>query len=52
MIKFAITAAIVLVCLFFIVLLAALMLWVIMKMLRSMFPDKFAPAAKRTEDEV
>ena len=52
MIKFAITSVIVLVCLFFITLMLSLMVWVIVKVLRGLFPGKFAPAAKRVEDEV
>lgn len=51
MIKFIITAGIVLVCLFIIVLLASLMLWVIVKMFRGLFPEKFSPNAKRIQDE-
>ena len=41
MIKFLITAAIVLVCLFILVLVSCLMVWVVMRLLRSLFPDKF-----------
>ena len=52
MMKVAVTSVIVLICLFFIVVLAALMLWVVVKMLRGLFPEKFSPTAKRTEDEV
>jgi len=52
MIKFAITAVISLVCLFFIVVLLSLMAWVVVKMLRSLFPGKFNPVGKRMGDEV
>lgn len=52
MIKFLINAAIVLVFLFVLVLIGSLMLWVIMKILRSLFPKKFAPDTKREGDEV
>lgn len=52
MIKFIITAVIVLICVFFIVLLGTLMLWVIVKMLRGLFPAKFTPSSNRKGDEV
>ena len=41
MIKFLIYAAIVLVFLFILTLIGSAMLWVILKLLRSLFPDKF-----------
>ena len=41
MIKFLVTAAIVLVCLFILVLVSCLMVWVVMRLLRWLFPDKF-----------
>lgn len=50
MIKFLVTAAIVLVCLFILVLVSCLMVWVVMRLLRWMFPQRFgskaAPAKK------
>ena len=52
MIKFLVYAAIVLVCLFIFVLIGSVMLWVIIKMLRSLFPKKFAVGKKREKDEV
>ena len=52
MIKFLVNAAIVLVFLFIFVLIGSVMLWVIMKILRSLFPKKFATGKKREEDEV
>lgn len=52
MITFAITAVITLVCLFFIVVLLSLMVWVVTKMLRALFPNKFNPVSTRMEDEV
>lgn len=52
MIKFLVYAAIVLVCLFLFVLIGSVMLWVVIKMLRSLFPKKFAADEKRESDEV
>ena len=46
MIKFLVTAAIVLVCLFILVLVSCLMVWVVMRLLRWLFPRRFAPKAK------
>ena len=46
MIKFLVTAAIVLVCLFILVLVACLMVWVVMRLPRWLFPQRFAPKAK------
>ena len=46
MIKFLVTAAIVLVCLFILVLVSCLMVWVVMRLLRRLFPQRFAPKAK------
>lgn len=43
MIKFLVTAAIVLVCLFVLVLVTCLMVWVVMRLLRWLFPHRFAP---------
>lgn len=55
MIKFLVTAAIVLVCLFILVLVSCLMVWVVMRLLRWLFPRRFGskaapvkkPAAKK-----
>ena len=51
MIKFLIYAAIVLVFLFLFVLGGSAMLWVVLKILRSMFPHKFQPGKARNSDE-
>ncbi len=51
MIKFLIYAAIVLVFLFVLTLVGSVMLWVVLKILRSLFPYKFQPGAKRKKDE-
>ena len=51
MLVFLFNAAIVLVFLFVFALLGVLMLWVIIKMLRSLFPEKFSPSSKRLKDE-
>lgn len=51
MIKFLIYAAIVLVFLFLFVLVGSAMLWVVLKILRSMFPHKFQPGKARNSDE-
>lgn len=55
MIKFLVTAAIVLVCLFILVLVSCLMVWVVTRLLRWLFPQRFGsktvpvkkPAAKK-----
>ena len=52
MIKFLIYAAIVLVFLFVLTLVGSAMLWVILKLLRSLFPQKFRPHGKRKEDRL
>lgn len=61
MIKFLVTAAIVLVCLFILVLVSCLMVWVVTRLLRWLFPQRFggkaAPAkkpkkVKKTAEEV
>ena len=52
MIKFLIYAAIVLVFLFVLTLVGSAMLWVILKLLRSLFPQKFQHHGKREEDKV
>ena len=41
MIKFLVTAAIVLVCLFVLVLMCCLMVWVVARLLRFLFPQRF-----------
>lgn len=46
MIKFLVTAAIVLVCLFILVLVSCLMVWVVARLLRWLFPQRFGPKAK------
>lgn len=61
MIKFLVTAAIVLVCLFILVLVSCLMVWVVMRLLRWLFPQRFGGRAapvkkpkkgKKTAEEV
>ena len=52
MIKFLINVGFVLVFLFIFALIGSAMLWIIMKVLRSLFPKKFAPDKKREKDEV
>ena len=52
MIQFLITAAIVLVFVFILVLLGSGMLWVVVKVLGSLFPHRFKPGKKREKDEV
>ena len=52
MISFLISAAFVLVFLFIFVLIGSLMLWVVVKLLRSLFPQRFAPVKARDADEV
>ena len=51
MIKFLVYAAIVLVFLFLFVLVGSAMLWVVLKILRSMFPHKFRAGKARELDE-
>ena len=55
MIKFLVTAAIVLVCLFILVLVSCLMVWVVMRLLRWLFPQRFGgkavPMKKRNTDK-
>lgn len=41
MIKFLVTAAIVLICLFILVLVSCLMAWVVTRLLRWLFPQRF-----------
>lgn len=52
MVKFLISAAFVLVFVFLFVLLLSVMLWVVMKVLRGLFPAKFTTSRKRKNDEV
>ena len=61
MIKFLVTAAIVLICLFILVLVSCLMVWVVMRLLRWLFPQRFGGRAapvkkpkkvKKTAEEV
>lgn len=52
MIKFLVSAGFLLVFLFVFVLLGSAMFWVVMKVLRSLFPKKFAADEKRKSDEV
>lgn len=51
MISFLINAAFVLVFLFVFVLLGSGMLWVVMRVLRSLFPQKFKAGREREKDE-
>ena len=51
MITFLINAAIVLVFVFFLVLICSGMVWVVVKVLRGLFPDRFKPSGKRAKDE-
>lgn len=52
MIKFLINVGFVLVFLFIFALIGSAMLWIIMKVLRSLFPKRFATDKKRESDEV
>ena len=52
MIQFLISAAFVLLFLFVFVLLASGMFWVVVRVLRSLFPERFKPGRKREKDEV
>ena len=52
MIKFLVTIGFVLVFLFVFVLIGSLMLWVVMRIPRSLFPKKFSTDSKRDKDEV
>lgn len=45
MIKFLVTAVIVLICVFLMALMACLMVWIITRLLRFLFPQRFRPAA-------
>lgn len=44
MIKFLVTAVIVLICVFLMALMLCLMIWVITRLLRFLFPGRFRPA--------
>lgn len=45
MIKFLVTAVIVLICVFLMALMVCLMVWIITRLLRFLFPQRFRPAA-------
>lgn len=45
MIKFLVTAVIVLICVFLMALMICLMVWIITRLLRFLFPQRFRPAA-------
>ena len=45
MIQFLVTAAVVLVCVFILVLVLCLMIWVVTRLLRFLFPQRFGPKA-------
>lgn len=51
MVKFLVSAAFVIVFVFLFVLLLSVMLWVVMKVLRALFPGKFQPPVKRKNDD-
>lgn len=51
MLVFLFNAAIVLLFVFVFALLGTLMLWVMVKLLRGLFPEKFSPSSKRMKDE-
>ena len=51
MIKFLVTAAVVLVCVFILVLVLCLMIWVVTRLLRWLFPQRFKPGKEREKDE-
>lgn len=44
MVKFLVTSVVVLICLFLMALLLCLMVWVITRLLRFLFPQRFRPA--------
>lgn len=53
MVKFLVTSVVVLICLFLMALLLCLMVWVITRLLRFLFPQRFrsqAPAKKEKEE--
>lgn len=47
MIKFLVTAVVVLICLFIMVLLLCLMIWAITRLLRLLFPQRFQAPVKK-----
>lgn len=51
MVAFMFNAVIVLICLFVVVLMLSLMTWVVVKVWRALFPNRFT-SRKRAEDEV
>lgn len=51
MISFLVNAAFVMVFLFVFVLVGSLMLWIVVKVLRSLFPERFNPSTRRQQDE-
>lgn len=46
MLKILVTGAVYMVCLFILVLVSCLMIWVITRLLRWLFPQRFGPKAK------
>ena len=46
MLKILVTGAIYMICLFILVLVSCLMIWVITRLLRWLFPQRFGPKAK------
>lgn len=51
MIQFLVTAFFALICLFVISLLLCLMIWVVTRLLRFLFPQRFRPPERRNADE-
>lgn len=49
MVKFLVTSVVVLICLFLMALLLCLMVWVITRLLRFLFPQRFRPAQAPTK---
>ena len=52
MLKILVTGAVYMVCLFILVLVSCLMIWVITRLLRWLFPQRFKSGRKREKDEV
>ena len=48
MLKILVTGAVYMVCLFILVLVSCLMIWVITRLLRWLFPQRFGPKARPT----
>ena len=48
MLKILVTGAVYMVCLFILVLVSCLMIWVITRLLRWLFPQRFGPKARLT----